>query len=54
VDAMVIDQDALHFKVCLLAGSLIFIFDERVLKGIVGSLVADYFAREDRAKAAEY
>jgi len=50
---MVVDQDALHFKVCLFAGSLIFVLDKRVLKGITGSLVTNYFAGEDFAKAAE-
>jgi len=44
----------LHFEVCLFAGGLFGVFDEGVLEAVSGTLVADYFAGEDFAKAAEY
>jgi hypothetical protein len=37
----------------LLAGGLVFIFDEGVLETVAGAFVADYFAGQDFAKAGE-
>ena len=54
MDPMVVDEHTLHFKVRLLAGGFVFIFDECVLKTVAGALVADYFTGEDFAKAGEY
>jgi hypothetical protein len=54
VDAMVVDEHALHFEVRLFAGGLFGILDECVLEGVVGAFVADYFAGEDCAEAGEY
>ena len=54
MDPVVVDENALHFEVCLLAGGLFAVFDKCVLEGVVGTFVAYYFAGEDCAKAGEY
>lgn len=53
MDAVVVDEHALHFKIGLLAGGLGFVFDECVLQRVGGSFVSDYFAGEDGAEAGE-
>lgn len=53
VNAMIVDEDALHFKVCLLAVLLVFEFDKGVLKTVTGPLVADNLAGQNLAKSAE-
>lgn len=54
VDPVVVDEHALHFEIGLFAGRLFGVFDEGVLQAVPGALVADYFAGEDFAEAAEY
>ena len=53
MDALIVDQHSLHFEVCLLAGGLIFEFDESVLEAVAGAFVADDFAGENGAEAGE-
>jgi hypothetical protein len=53
MDAMVVNEDALHFEVCLFARGLFGILDECVLKTVVGAFIADDFARKDCAEAGE-
>jgi hypothetical protein len=53
VDAMIVDEDALHFEIGLLAGGLELVFNECILERVVCALVADYFAREDFAETAK-
>lgn len=53
MDAVVVDEDALHFEIGLFAGGLFGVFDEGVLETVAGTFVTDYFAGEDGAEAAE-
>lgn len=41
---VIIDQDTMHFEVCLLAVLLVLELDERILQTISSTLVADDFA----------
>ena len=54
MDPVVVDEHALHFEIGLFARRLFGVFDEGVLQAVPGALIADYFAGEDFAKAAEY
>ena len=51
--AVVIYQNSLHLKVCLLAIFLILEFDEGILKAVVGTFVSNDLARYYRTKTAE-
>ena len=53
VNTMVVDEDPLHFEICLLAVLLILEFDECILKTVSCTLVSDDFTRKDFAEAAE-
>ena len=50
---MVVDEDALHLEVCLLAVFLILKFDEGILKTVAGALVPYNLTGETFAKSAE-
>jgi len=54
VNAVIIDEDALHLEVCSLAIFLGGELDERVLQAIAGCLVANNLARQDFTEAREY
>lgn len=54
MDAVVVDQDALHFEIGLFAGGLVFVLDECVLQGVSGAFVTDDFTGEDFAESTEY
>lgn len=53
VDAMIVNQHALHFKVGLLAVLLVLKFDECVLQTVARALVPNHFARQDRSETTE-
>lgn len=44
VDAMVVNQNALHLEICLLAILLVFEFDKTVLQTVTSTLVSDDLA----------
>lgn len=44
MDAMVVNQNALHLEICLLAILLVFEFDKTVLQTVTSSLVSDDLA----------
>ena len=44
MNTVIIDQDSLHFEICLLAIFLILEFDKSILQTITGPLVTDDFA----------
>ena len=41
---MVVNQDSLHFEICLFTILLMFKLDKRILQAIASSLVSDDFA----------
>ena len=53
VDAVVVNQHALHFEVGALAVFFAAEFDEGVLQAVTCLLVPDDFARQDLAEARE-
>lgn len=50
---MVIDQDALHFEICLFAVLLIFKFNEGVLEAVTSPFISNDLARENSPEPAE-
>lgn len=53
MDAMVVNQHALHFKVGLLAVLLIIKLDECVLQAVARALVPNHLARQDGSETTE-
>lgn len=53
MDAVVVNQNALHFEVGLFAGGLVFEFYKGVLERVAGAFVSNYFAGEDFAETGE-
>lgn len=53
MDAVVVDQHALHLEVGLFAVFLIFKLDKRILQAVPRALVPDHLARQDSSKATE-
>jgi hypothetical protein len=53
MDAMIINKNALHFEICLLAVSLVFKFNEGILQAVASSLVSNNFTRQNLSEAAE-
>lgn len=50
---VIINQDALHLKVCLFTIFLVFEFDERILEAFPGALVSNDFTGNYRTETAE-
>ncbi len=53
MDAVIINQDSLHFEICLFAVFLVFEFNECILETVTGTLVSNDFARDYRTETAE-
>ena len=53
VNAMIVDQYALHLEVCLLAVFLLLEFDECVLQAVSRPLVPDDLTRQNFAESTE-
>jgi hypothetical protein len=53
VDAMVVNQHALHFKVGLLAVLLMLKLDECVLQTVARALVPNHLTGQDRSETTE-
>ena len=54
MNSMIINQNTLHFEICLLAVLLALELDKGILKAIASAFVANDFAGYDSAKTAEY
>lgn len=53
MNPMIIDQNSLHFEICLFTVLLVFEFDKSVLKAIASSLITNDLTRQDFPEAAE-
>ena len=53
IDAMIINKNALHFEICLLAVSLVFKFNESILQAVASSLVSNNLTGQNLSEAAE-
>ena len=53
VDSTVVDQNIIHFEICVFARFLLIEFNECILQGVTGSFVTNHLTVFDFSKAAE-